>query len=121
VDALQHGGGRAIPLKTAIPRKKYCWLKIDILEWMARTSRYRVAMPEKTSCMQRHKSDQPGQQALFQQHAVARTFGLCRSMIYQIEADLRFPQRVKIGVREVVWLENEVRAWLIRRIATSRK
>jgi predicted DNA-binding transcriptional regulator AlpA len=41
-------------------------------------------------------------------------------MIYQMEADLRFPQRVKIGVRAVGWLDNEVHAWLIRRVAISR-
>src|SRR5580698_2957648 len=31
--------------------------------------------------------------------------GLCRSMIYQLEADERFPKRVKIGIRAVGWLE----------------
>jgi predicted DNA-binding transcriptional regulator AlpA len=41
-------------------------------------------------------------------------------MIYQLEADLRFPQRVKISVRAVGWLDREVNAWLIRRIAMSR-
>jgi predicted DNA-binding transcriptional regulator AlpA len=41
-------------------------------------------------------------------------------MIYQLEADLRFPKRVKIGVRAVGWLDKEVKAWLIRRIALSR-
>ncbi len=52
---------------------------------------------------------------------VCEVTGLCRSMIYQMEADLRFPRRVKIGTRAVGWLENEVNAWLIRRIACSRK
>jgi prophage regulatory protein len=51
---------------------------------------------------------------------VCEVTGLCRSMIYQMEADLRFPQRVKIGVRAVGWLDSEVHAWLIRRIAVSR-
>ena len=51
---------------------------------------------------------------------VCEVTGLCRSMIYQMEADLRFPQRVKIGVRAVGWLDNEVHQWLIRRIAMSR-
>ena len=46
--------------------------------------------------------------------------GLCRSMIYQMEADLRFPQRIKLGTRAVGWLEREVQEWLIRRIASSR-
>jgi prophage regulatory protein len=52
---------------------------------------------------------------------VCEVTGLCRSMIYQMEADLRFPQRVKIGTRAVGWVEKEVNAWLMRRIATSRR
>ena len=52
---------------------------------------------------------------------VCEVTGLCRSMIYQMEADLRFPQRVKIGTRAVGWVEKEVDAWLMRRIATSRR
>ena len=44
MDALQHGGGRAISSKDSDFRgKNIGWLKADILEWMARTSRYRVA------------------------------------------------------------------------------
>ena len=52
---------------------------------------------------------------------VCEVTGLCRSMIYQMEADLRFPQRVKIGTRAVGWVEKEVNAWLMRRIASSRR
>jgi prophage regulatory protein len=51
---------------------------------------------------------------------VCEVTGLCRSMIYQLEADLKFPQRVKIGIRAVGWLDKEVNAWLIKRIALSR-
>ncbi|MGA3242182.1 MAG: AlpA family phage regulatory protein [Bryobacteraceae bacterium] len=47
--------------------------------------------------------------------------GLCRSMIYQMEADLLFPQRVKIGTRAVGWVDKEVNAWLMKRIAASRR
>jgi prophage regulatory protein len=46
--------------------------------------------------------------------------GLCRSMIYQMEADLRFPSRIKLGTRAVGWLEKEVQDWLLRRIDQSR-
>jgi prophage regulatory protein len=46
--------------------------------------------------------------------------GLGRSVIYQMEADLRFPQRIKLGTRAVGWLEQEVHAWLLKRIAASR-
>jgi prophage regulatory protein len=52
---------------------------------------------------------------------VCEVTGLCRSMIYQMEADLLFPQRVKIGTRAVGWVDKEVNAWLMRRIAASRR
>ena len=43
---------------------------------------------------------------------VCKVTGLCRSMIYQLETDQRFPRRVKIGVRAVGWVEGEVQEWL---------
>jgi prophage regulatory protein len=46
--------------------------------------------------------------------------GLGRSVIYQMEADLRFPKRIKLGTRAVGWLEQEVHTWLANRIAASR-
>ncbi|MGO8830732.1 MAG: helix-turn-helix transcriptional regulator [Steroidobacteraceae bacterium] len=49
----------------------------------------------------------------------ART-GLCRTMIYQLEAQHQFPRRVKIGVRAVGWIEGEVQDWLTQRIERSR-
>ena len=52
---------------------------------------------------------------------VCEVAGLCRSVIYKMEGDLRFPQRVKIGTRAVGWLKKEANAWLMRRIATSRQ
>jgi prophage regulatory protein len=51
---------------------------------------------------------------------VCEVTGLCRSSIYQMEADLRFPKRVKIGARAVGWLEREIHAWLAHRIEASR-
>jgi prophage regulatory protein len=51
---------------------------------------------------------------------VCSVTGLGRSMIYQMEADQRFPKRVKIGTRAVGWLEGEVRTWLQKRIELSR-
>jgi prophage regulatory protein len=51
---------------------------------------------------------------------VCSVTGLGRSMIYQLEADQRFPKRVRIGTRAVGWLEAEVRAWLRKRIELSR-
>ena len=51
---------------------------------------------------------------------VCEVTGLGRSMIYQMEAEQRFPARVKIGIRAVGWLEREVNAWLVRRIEARR-
>jgi prophage regulatory protein len=51
---------------------------------------------------------------------VCHLTGLGRSMIYQMQAEGRFPQRIKLGERAVGWLESEVRAWLATRIETSR-
>ena len=51
---------------------------------------------------------------------VCAVTGLKRSMIYQLEAEQRFPNRIKIGVRAVGWIESEVRAWIAMRIAESR-
>ena len=49
----------------------------------------------------------------------ART-GLCRTMIYQLEAEHQFPRRVKIGARAVGWIEGEVEEWLAQRVERSR-
>jgi prophage regulatory protein len=46
--------------------------------------------------------------------------GLCRSMIYQLEAEKRFPRRIKIGARAVGWIEGEVQGWVTQRIERSR-
>jgi prophage regulatory protein len=51
---------------------------------------------------------------------VCQRTGLCRSMIYQLEAELKFPSRIKIGVRAVGWIEEEVREWLTQRVEHSR-
>jgi predicted DNA-binding transcriptional regulator AlpA len=41
-------------------------------------------------------------------------------MIYQLEAEQRFPKRIKIGIRAVGWIESEVQIWVEKRIAASR-
>jgi prophage regulatory protein len=59
-------------------------------------------------------------QRLLRLRDVCRTTGLCRSMIYKMQAENRFPRRVRIGVRAVGWLEDEVAQWLADRVASSR-
>jgi prophage regulatory protein len=51
---------------------------------------------------------------------VCQLTGLGRSMIYQMQAEGRFPHCIKLGERAVGWLESEVRDWLASRIETSR-
>ena len=51
---------------------------------------------------------------------VCEVTGLRRSMIYQLEAEQRFPRRIKIGVRAVGWMQGEVQQWVVQRIERSR-
>ena len=51
---------------------------------------------------------------------VCKVTGLGRSMIYQLEAERRFPTRVRIGLRAVGWVESEVQGWLSRRVEEHR-
>jgi prophage regulatory protein len=51
---------------------------------------------------------------------VREVTGLGRSCIYQLQALRQFPQRIKIGVRAVGWIESEVQQWLAKRISQSR-
>ena len=43
---------------------------------------------------------------------VCKITGLRRSMIYRMQAEKRFPQRIKLTERAVGWLEREVHDWL---------
>jgi prophage regulatory protein len=65
-------------------------------------------------------SGQRAPQRLLRLRDVCRATGLCRSMIYKMQSEDKFPRRVKIGVRAVGWLEDEVAQWLTDRVASSR-
>jgi prophage regulatory protein len=41
-------------------------------------------------------------------------------MIYQLEAEKRFPSRIRLGLRAVGWIEGEVQEWLAIQIERSR-
>jgi prophage regulatory protein len=49
---------------------------------------------------------------------VCRVTGLCRAMIYRLQADQHFPRSVKITNHAVGWIEAEVQAWLASRVAS---
>lgn len=52
---------------------------------------------------------------------VCRMTGLSRSLVYQMEAEHRFPKRIRLTERAVGWLEDEVQGWLAERVAGSRR
>lgn len=45
--------------------------------------------------------------------------GLSRAHIYQLIVKREFPKQYKLGERASGWLESEVRAWMLGRIAVS--
>ncbi len=51
---------------------------------------------------------------------VCKVTGLGRSMIYQLEAERRFPSRVRISLRAVGWVDSDVQHWLASRIEQHR-
>src|SRR5580692_12536886 len=62
-----------LPKRQRFRGKKIGWLKADILDWIARTSRYWVATPPDKAGYRRRRSDPPGQQRLPLRYAAART------------------------------------------------
>ena len=52
---------------------------------------------------------------------VCKATGLGRSMVYQLEAERRFPARVRIATRAVGWVEEEVQGWLADRVLRCRE
>ena len=65
-------------------------------------------------------SPTPRQVQVLRLPQVIQLTGLCRSTIYQLEAEQRFPPRIKISTRAVGWLQGEVQAWLTKRVECSR-
>ena len=65
-------------------------------------------------------TEQPKHQRILRLAQVREVTGLGRSCIYQLQAEKQFPQRIKIGVRAVGWIESEVQQWVARRITQSR-
>jgi prophage regulatory protein len=51
---------------------------------------------------------------------VCKMTGLRRSFVYELQAERRFPQSIKLGARAVGWLEGEIQAWIVARIESSR-
>jgi hypothetical protein len=63
------------PRRQRFRGKKIGWLKTDILDWMARASRYQVALtPNSPNSGRRHRLTPPNQQQLPLNHAAACAF-----------------------------------------------
>jgi prophage regulatory protein len=45
--------------------------------------------------------------------------GLGKTKIYELQSEGHFPMRVQITAHSVGWIEEEVQAWLARRVASS--
>jgi prophage regulatory protein len=52
---------------------------------------------------------------------VQRLTGLPKATIYAYAADGKFPKPVKLGKRSSAWIESEVAAWQMARIAERDK
>ena len=46
--------------------------------------------------------------------------GYGKSMIYKLIKEDQFPKPVQLGARAVAWVDEEVQAWIHKRIAASR-
>ena len=51
---------------------------------------------------------------------VLRRTGYSKAWIYRLLKEKRFPQPVKIGLRSIAFVENEIDEWINQRIAESR-
>ncbi len=65
-------------------------------------------------------TEKPKPQRILRLAQVREVTGLGRSCIYQLQAEKQFPQRIKISVRAVGWIESEVQQWVAKRISQSR-
>ena len=45
--------------------------------------------------------------------------GLGKTKIYELQSEGRFPMRIQITPHSVGWIEEEVQAWLAKRVAVS--
>lgn len=57
---------------------------------------------------------------LIKMSEVMRRTSNCKSAIYKLIAQGRFPKPVKIGARAIAFIEGEVDEWINQRIAESR-
>jgi prophage regulatory protein len=66
-------------------------------------------------------SETPERLRMLRLPQVCEATGLCRSSIYKLESERRFPSRIRLSGRAVAWVEHEVQTWIAERIELSRR
>ena len=57
---------------------------------------------------------------LLRRQQVEQATGLCRSALYRMVAQGKFPPPIRVGSRTVAWVASEVQAWIHGRIVATR-
>lgn len=66
-----------------------------------------------------HSTASRGPMRLLRLAQVMDITGLRKTKIYELQAEGEFPMRVKITTHAVGWIEDEVQAWIARRVEIS--
>jgi len=74
-----------------------------------------------TSILDQKSSETPERLRMLRLPQVCKETGLCRSSIYKLESERRFPSRIRLSGRAVAWIEHEVQAWIAERIELGRR
>jgi prophage regulatory protein len=63
----------------------------------------------------------PSSERFIRRREVQRLTGLSRSSLYRLIAEKDFPPAIQLSSNTVAWLESEINAWILDRVAASRK
>jgi len=66
-----------------------------------------------------HSTARRGPMRMLRLAQVMDVTGLRKTKIYDLQAEGEFPMRVKITTHAVGWIEEEVQAWIARRVEVS--
>lgn len=81
----------------------------------------RVAAPKAKRSRTNSAADITGSERFIRRREVQRLTGLSRSSLYRLIAEKDFPPAIQLSTNTVAWLESEVNAWILDRVAASRK
>jgi prophage regulatory protein len=59
----------------------------------------------------------PAQYRIIRANQITQVVGISRRHADRLEADGKFPRKVKLGENSVGWLESEINAWIEARAA----